>query len=119
MTGTPLKLFLDENIWQGLTHALRQRGYDALHVYDVQRDGMADESQLAFAAEQGRAVLTYDNQDFAQLAELWYEAGRDHAGIVLSQELERGELLRRVLNLLQAVSAEEMANTVRFLQEFK
>jgi len=38
---------------------------------------------------------------------------------VLSHELERGELLRRVLKLLQAVSAEEMANTVRFLQEFK
>jgi predicted nuclease of predicted toxin-antitoxin system len=119
MTGAAIRLYLDENIWRGLTEALRQHGYDALHVRDANRAGLADELQLAYAAEQGRAVLTYNIRHFIPVAELWYEAGRDHAGIVLSEELEQGELLRRVLNLLAAVSAEEMANTVRFLQEFK
>jgi len=119
MSRTPVKLFLDEHIWRGLTEALHARGYDALHVQDVQRGGMDDDEQLAFAAEQGRAVLTYNMKDFAPLATVWYEVGRNHAGIILSEELEHGELLRRVEKMLKAISAEEMINAVRYLQEFK
>lgn len=119
MTGTSIKLFLDEHVWQGLTGALRELGYDALHVCDADRAGMDDDEQLAFAAEQGRVVLTYNIKHFAPLAQVWYEAGRDHAGIILSEQLEPGELLRRVKKLLATVSAEEMSNAVRFLQEFK
>jgi len=119
MSGTLIKLLLDENIWQGLPATLRSRGYDVLHVYHAQRGGFEDDAQLAFAVEQGRTLLTYNMQDFAPLATLWYEAGRSHAGIILSSELERGELLRRVEKLLATVSAEEMVNAVRFLQEFK
>lgn len=119
MTGKPIKLFLDEHIWRGLTNALHELGYDALHVVDAGRRELDDDKQLSFAAEQGRAILTYNAKDFAPLASIWYETGRDHAGIILSEELERGELLRRTKNLLSSISSEEMANTVRFLQEFK
>ena|SRR6185436_7961682 len=119
MSRTPIKLLLDENIWQGLAAALRSRGYDVLHVFHVQRGGFQDEAQLAFAVEQGRTLLTYNMQDFAPLATLWYETGRSHAGIILSNELEHGELLRRVEKFLATTSAEEMINSVRFLQEFK
>ncbi len=119
MTGTPIKLYLDEHIWRELTRHLREKGYDVLHVYDVNRGGLSDESQLEFAAREGRAILTFDAKDFIPLAELWYEAGRDHAGIIVSVRLEHGELLRQVLKLLAAVSAEEMINSVRYLQEFK
>lgn len=117
--GAPVKLFLDEHIWRGLTSALRDAGYDVLHVHDADRAGLKDAEQLAFATEQGRAILTYNAKHFAPLATLWYEAGRDHAGISLSEELEHGELLRRVSNFLAAVSADEMTNVIRFLQEFK
>jgi len=119
MNRTPIKLFLDEHIWRGLTEALRTHGYDALHVLDAERGGLDDEDQLAYAAEKGRALLTYNIKHFAPLAVVWYEAGRDHAGILLSEELEHGELLRRVERLLAAVSAEEMKNIVRYLSDFK
>jgi hypothetical protein len=39
--------------------------------------------------------------------------------MVISNEIMPGELLRRVLKLLETVSAEEMRNTVRYLQDFK
>lgn len=119
MTGKPVKLYLDEHIWRELTQRLRDQGYDALHVYDVERGSQSDEAQLEFAAQEGRAILTYNIKDFSPLARLWYEAGRDHAGIVLSVELDHGELLRQVLKLLATITAEDMANTVRYLQEFK
>jgi predicted nuclease of predicted toxin-antitoxin system len=119
MTGSRLKLYLDEHIWRELSQRLRDKGYDAVHVYEVDRGGESDESQLDYAAREGRAILTYDAGDFVPIAELWFEAGRDHAGIVLSNEIGPGELLRRVLKLLETVSAEEMRNAVRYLQEFK
>jgi len=119
VTGTSIKLYLDEHVWRELTQRLRDKGYDALHVYDVDRGGQSDESQLEFAAQEGRAILTYDAKDFVPLAELWYEAGRDHAGIIISVELEPSELLRRTLKLLETVSAEQMHNAIRYLQEFK
>lgn len=42
-----------------------------------------------------------------------------HYGIVVSNEIPQGELKRRVTKLLESVSAEEMVNMVRYLQEFK
>ncbi|HLF03443.1 MAG TPA: DUF5615 family PIN-like protein [Anaerolineales bacterium] len=88
-------------------------------VMDADRAGQSDEAQLEFAAQQGRAILTYNIKHFSPLAQLWYEAGRDHAGIILSVELPQGELFRQALKLLETVSAEEVINSVRYLQEFK
>ncbi len=119
MTGSAIKLYLDEHVWRELADRLREKGYEALHVYDVARKGLPDESQLEFAAAEGRAVLTYNAKDFLPLVELWYETGREHAGIVVSNQIAEGELLRRVLKLPETVSAEEMRNSVRYLQEFK
>lgn len=119
MSGTPLKLFLDEHIWAGLTEVLRARGFDVLHVVAAGRRGLADDLQFEFAAQHHRALLTYNIKHFSPLAAQWYETGRDHAGLILSEELGRGELLRRVERLLAVTSAEEMQNAVRYLGEFK
>jgi hypothetical protein len=47
MTGAPVKLYLDEHVWRELTQRLREKGYDALHVYDVDRGGLSDEANLS------------------------------------------------------------------------
>ena len=119
MTRTPVKLLLDEHIWTGLTDALEKQGYDALHILDTDQSGLDDEPLLAFAAAQERAVLTYNVKHFAPLVSLWYEAGKEHAGIIFSVQLPPSELLRQTLKLLEALSADELKNTVRWLQEFK
>ena len=117
MTGKPIKLLLDEHIWEGLAEALTQRGYDAVHITGEEQSGIDDESLLAFATAEGRAVLTYNARHFVPLVKLWYEAGREHAGVVLSIQLPPGELLRRVERLLTTLSSDELKNTVRWLQE--
>jgi hypothetical protein len=119
MTGKPIRLLLDEHVWEGLTEALAQRGYDVVHIASTQQRGMDDESLLAFATAQSRAVLTYNVRHFVPLAARWYEAHRDHAGVILSAQLPPGELLKQVEKLLVALSADELRNTVRWLQEFK
>lgn len=118
MTGTPIKLMLDEHIWKGLTKALKQRGYDAVSIVDVSRSA-DDEPILELASAQGRAVLTFNVKDFSPMSSIWYDAGKDHAGIILSTEIPPGELVKRTTRLLQTISAEEIKNSARWLDEFK
>ena len=70
------KLYLDEDVWMGLAEALRQRGYDAIATGELERKGLPDEEQLAFAVTQGRAILTHNIKDFVPLAQE-YGFGRE------------------------------------------
>lgn len=118
MTVKPIKLLLDEHIWVGLADILVQRGFDVIHIITIEQRGIDDESVLALATQQDRAVFTNNTRDFVPLARLWYDHGRKHAGIILSAQLAPGELLRQMDQLLATRSAEELYNTVRWPQEF-
>jgi predicted nuclease of predicted toxin-antitoxin system len=118
MSGTPLRLMLDEYIWKELTKVLKERGYDALSIVDVSRSA-ADETILELASTQGRAVLTFNVRHFGPLAQIWYERGKNHARIILSEEISQTELIRRTIRFLEAVTAEDMENNVRRLEDFK
>ena len=48
------KLYLDEDVRLLLAEILRQRGYDAIHVIEVNRQGKSDEEQMAFAIKDQR-----------------------------------------------------------------
>src|SRR5438552_675419 len=82
MTGTPIKLMLDEHIWKGLTKALRERGYDAVSIVDINRSA-DDDPILELAASQGRAVLTFNVSDFSPMANLGCEVVRTTFTIIL------------------------------------
>lgn len=96
-----LRLFFDEDVHVVLADILRKRGYDAIHAGEVQRLGLSDESQLNFATEEGRSIMTFNVGDFIRLHNGWLKKGREHAGIVVSKQLTVGESLRRLLILLQ------------------
>lgn len=113
------RLLLDEHIWEGLAVALRQKGYDVVHLNHTEHRGLDDEPLLALATDQTRALLTNNHRDFVPLARTWFEAGQAHAGIILSIQLPPGELLRQTTRLLQSLTANELINTVRWLQEFR
>ena len=117
--GERVKLLLDEHIWEGLVLALTSQGYDIVHINHTDQRGIDDEPLLTFAASQSRAVLTNNYKDFSPLIRDWFLAEREHAGIILSIQLPRGELLRQTEKMLAQLSAEELRNTVRWLQEFR
>ena len=116
-----IRLYLDEHVWRKLAAELRERGFDAVNVAEVGREGFSDEEQWRFAAAEGRALLTFDKDggQFVDLVADWFYSGQQHYGLIISAQLPRGELLRRMLKLLNSVTAEDMANSVRFLEEFK
>jgi predicted nuclease of predicted toxin-antitoxin system len=113
------KLLLDEHIWVHLAIILRDQGFDVIHVSEVKLNGLKDEAILQYAADNGRAVLTYNARDFAPLAKQRFELGKQHAGIIISDQLPQGELQKRIEKLLRNLLPNELKNTVRFLQSYK
>ena len=82
-------LYTDEDVTSDLAPALRWRGYTARSAAEAGNLGIADEAQLRYAAEQGMALLTYNAQDFIPLARAWHMAGREQAGIVISEQMSQ------------------------------
>jgi hypothetical protein len=119
MAATPplfIRLFLDEDVQRGVTAALRVRHYDALSVHDIGRWGLSDAEQLAYAAANQRALFTFNALDFLRLHREWIGTGQSHWGIVVSEQLPVGEATRRLLRLLNRVTADEMRDQIYWLQ---
>jgi predicted nuclease of predicted toxin-antitoxin system len=113
-----IRLYLDEDFHPDLADALRQHGHDCRSCIEAGMLGKSDEEQLAYATAEGRCLVSFNVGDFAALAQQWAQTGRAHAGIVVTQQVSRqrlGQLLQRLLLLLNTTSADEIANVLRFL----
>jgi predicted nuclease of predicted toxin-antitoxin system len=113
------KLLLDEQIWVYLATLLRDQGFNVYHVTEIGLDHTPDSDILRIAVENHQAVVTFNVKDFISLAAQYFEEGKEHYGIVVSDQISQGELQRRVTNLLNRVTADELKNMVRYLQQFK
>ncbi|HQU44996.1 MAG: hypothetical protein B7Z73_07550 [Planctomycetia bacterium 21-64-5] len=117
-----VRLYLDRHIMTRLEVDLRGRGFDVLRTEEAGNDTAPDEEQLAFSTAANRAILTFNTRDFATLHEQWLAASRPHAGVIVSRQLssrEYGTLLHRMLRLLNHFSADDMANNLVHLEQFK
>ena len=117
--SAPPRLLLDENVWTGLAAALCERGYDVVHINSTPFRGVNDIDVLELAASESRAVLTFNHRDFVPLARSCFEQGKSHSGIILSIQLSQGPLLRQILSMLTSLTSSDLANSVRWLQEFR
>jgi uncharacterized protein with PIN domain len=118
MAGLGIRLYTDEHIHIDLARALRERGYDAESCQEADRANqrLPDEAQLAYAARQGRAILTFDVVDYSRLEHTWKAVGQKHAGIILAQEItDFGTLLRRVQRHLDSVDPAVQDDTLLWL----
>ncbi|MHB8772002.1 MAG: DUF5615 family PIN-like protein [Syntrophales bacterium] len=110
-----LKLFLDEDIQIGLSHALQQRGYDVVHAQDLKRKGKSDSEQLALAVQEERCLVTFNVRDFVHLHNQYAGENREHWGIIVSRQLPIGETLRRLLKKAGLATREDFKNRIEFL----
>jgi hypothetical protein len=78
-----LKFCLDEDLAPAAAAALRRRGIDAISAHDAGNRGLTDAAQLAFAAREGRCLVTGNVRHFVLLAQEAIRDDRRHAGIVL------------------------------------
>ena len=112
------KLHLNEHLSPRLANQLRKHGVD---VTSSQESGLLsepDDRQLEFAASERRAIVTFNIHDFVALHEQYLAEGKDHWGIILSTREPIHILFRRLLSLVRSVTAEQLKNQVRWLNEF-
>lgn len=113
-----IALYTDADVNGKLAAKLREQGFDTLSTVEAHNTELSDEQQLEFATFHNRAILSHNSKDFEPLHRKWFHEGKHHAGIIISQRLGIGELLRRTLRLLNQVAADEMQNSCRHLGEF-
>ncbi|HUG94449.1 MAG TPA: DUF5615 family PIN-like protein, partial [Planctomycetaceae bacterium] len=105
---TSIRFVTDEDVYSAVVVQLRAAGFEAISTPEAGRMGEPDESQLRWAATDGRAIVTFNVADFARLHHEWMLKGDHHAGVIVSQQRPVGDVIRRLLNLSAALSADDM-----------
>ncbi len=102
-----------------LVKALRSRAVDLLTASEAGQVHMPDQHHLDYATSLGRAVVTYNTRDFARLHAEYLAAGKHHAGIIVSDQLQVGVVLRRLMKLLNVRSTGEMRDCLEYLSDWR
>jgi Domain of unknown function (DUF5615) len=77
-------LLLDEMFSDDIARQLRAAGYDVISVVaDPALVGLPDDQVLAYAATEGRTLVTANIKDFVPLDGRYRAAGQAHAGLIL------------------------------------
>ncbi len=107
-----IRFFLDEHIPRPILRGLQRREIDAVRPQDIGRDGLPDEAQLAWAFDEGRVMVTFD-QDYLKIA----SGNVEHAGIAFCypDKYGIGELIGLLIMLYELVDSEEMRNQIEYL----
>jgi hypothetical protein len=113
-----IKIYLDEDVDISLAHALKQKGIDTLTTQEAGNKRFSDSKQLEFAVDTQRAVLTHNKRDFALLHKQYAIEGKEHYGIILSDQSPIGKMLRGLSRLTFSLNADKMKNRLEFLSNW-
>lgn len=115
-----IRLYLDEDtISRSLINALRARQINVVTAQEAQQMGKSDELQLEYATSKQRVIFTFNTQDFVQLHNHYLGQGKQHSGIIVSDQLQVGILLRRLLKLINSKTSADMENWLEFLSNWR
>ena len=113
------KLYLNEHISPDVARAIRARGYDCISTQEAGLLGVPDDEQMSFAVRDDRVLVTFNIEDFQALHANYTEGNRSHPGILISTEVQIPTLIQRLFNFLRSMTAEEMRNQIRWLNDFR
>ena len=95
------RYLLDEDVNPEVATAARGRGLDVRSVHELGRQGLSDRQQLHGAAADGRALVTYNRDDYRELTVEFFEARKKHCGVVIIPRALRDDRPRRVAAALE------------------
>lgn len=110
-----IDLYLDEDVNVLIADLVRARGFRVTTTQTVGQTGATDASQLDFATSQGKAILTHNRVHFEALAQRYFEEKKTHSGIIIAVRRPPKDLSRRILILLDSMTADEIANQIRYI----
>jgi predicted nuclease of predicted toxin-antitoxin system len=110
-----IELYLDEDVNVLVAELLRARGFTAITTREAGQLRNSDAEQLAYAVSQRKTFLTHNRADFEALAKECFAAGKTHYGIIIAVRHPAQEIVRRLLRLLNQVTADEMQDQLRYI----
>jgi hypothetical protein len=115
-----ISLYLDEDAQRtDLIQALRARHVDVETATEANLLAETDDTHLQHATKQGRVIFTFNRGDFFQLHTEWLSRDQHHSGIVVSDQIGTSGIIRRLLRLIDAKSADEMQDWLEFLSNWR
>jgi hypothetical protein len=120
-----IELCLDEDVDVLVADLIRARGFDVITTREAAQLHATDEQQLAHSVSQRRAngeptesqrraFLTHNRADFELLHQQYLAEGRHHDGIIATRHTPY-EIVRRLLLILNDVTADEMRDQLRYI----
>jgi predicted nuclease of predicted toxin-antitoxin system len=94
---------------------LRSHGFKAEMTQEVGRKATSDPEQIDYAGEQGYAILTHNRTDFEDLAKEYFDSGKNHYGIIITADNSPQEIARRLITVLNEITADEMKNQIIYI----
>ncbi len=110
-----IELYLDEDVSVIVADILRARGFIAITTHDAGKLASGDQEQLEYAISQRRTLLTHNRADFEALAHRYFESGKMHHGIIIAVRRPPNELAKRLLPILNSITADEIQNQLRYI----
>jgi len=110
-----IELYLDEDVDVLVADLLRARGFVATTTRDAGNLQASDVDQLASAVSRQETLLTHNRADFEALARRYFETGRSHYEIIICTRHSPYEIMRRLLLILNQVTADEMQDQLRYI----
>jgi len=115
VTNLFIELYLDEDVSVLVADLVRARGYTALTTREAGQLHASDAEQLAYAVSQHKTFLTHNRADFEALAQTYFDTGQSHYGIIIVVRHTPYEIVRRLLLVLNHVTADEMQDQLRYI----
>ena len=110
-----IDLYLDEDVNVLIADLVRARGFRVTTTQGAGQKGATDADQLAFATSQRNALLTHNRVHFEALAQRYFEEKKPHSGIIIAVRRPPKELCRRILILLDSMTADEIENQILYI----
>ena len=115
MNALFIALYLDEDVDVLIADLIRARGFAVTTTQEAGQVQNSDAAQLTYAVSQQCALLTHNRVHFEALAQVYFASEQMHDGIIIAVRRPPHEITRRLLRILNQVTAEEMQNQVRYI----
>jgi len=113
-----IRIYTDEDVTISVCKALRLRGFEAFATIEENKCESSDEEQLEYATSIAAVLLTHNVQDFPRIHYEFVKKKLHHNGIIVAKQAAVGEIIKCLVRLAAAVSAEDMRDRLEYLSSW-
>jgi predicted nuclease of predicted toxin-antitoxin system len=115
MNSLFIELYLDEDVNVLVRDLIRAKGFSVTTVRDEGKLQKSDSEQLIYAVNSRKTLVTHNRADFEKLIQEYFNQEKTHYGVIIAVRHPPQEIARRLLKILNNITADEMINQVRYI----